>query len=247
MATYPATSNIQYNTTTDSWMTIDNGTITNHLTYNDAVIFFNQAQQGVTANGLSGQANQQISGLANQTQLRTQLSSLAQYNFQQNSIVGSIGAAGLSGRYVTSAPQKLFITPTSSELTPLKSTGWRLGELTAHRAWIISPEGWLQSLTAGTIWAPGEPMDGKVSSKAEHCGIYCYKKARDMLKNHHASSYCQSIVYGIVHIWGDIIEHELGYRAEYAKIIALTQGKAFGNAKLDLETLRHTYSVPATA
>lgn len=99
---------------------------------------------------------------------------------------------------------------------PLKFAGFKLGELTGVRGWQIGSDGFLRSMTANVVWAPGEPMDGKTNSKSEHCGVYAYKKARDFLKAHGDLH-----IYGKVALWGDVIEHELGYRAEFAKITSL--------------------------
>lgn len=78
-------------------------------------------------------------------------------------------------------------------------------------------------MSADVIWGPGEPMDGKTKSTEEHCGVYAYKKLRDFLSQHTDGL----DVYGQVALWGDVIEHELGYRAEWAKIISIenTLGK----------------------
>ena len=39
-------------------------------------------------------------------------------------------------------------------------------------------------------------------------------------------------------MWGDIVEHETGYRAEYAKLVSLDE--VYGNG-CDLEKLRAKY------
>lgn len=72
-------------------------------------------------------------------------------------------------------------------------------------------------MSANAVWAPGEPMEGKTKSTSEHNGVYAYKTAKDFLTNHAEALH----VYGRVALWGDIIEHELGYRAQFAKIISL--------------------------
>lgn len=72
-------------------------------------------------------------------------------------------------------------------------------------------------MSADVVWGPGEPMEGKTKSRSEHNGVYAYKLLRDFLKQHSGDL----DVYGKVALWGDVIEHELGYRAEFAKIISL--------------------------
>lgn len=76
-------------------------------------------------------------------------------------------------------------------------------------------------------------MDGNTNSRAEHNGIYAFKTAKDFL------THCENAgleIYGKVALWGDIIEHELGYRAEFAKVISLEHflGKSNGHYIKDL-------------
>lgn len=104
-----------------------------------------------------------------------------------------------------------------SVAAPLKTTGIRLGEIIAHRGWVVGPAGFLHSMSAGVVWAPGEPMEGKTKSTQEHCGVYAFKTAKDFL-----TQVGDALdIYGRVALWGDIIEHEIGYRAQFAKIIGL--------------------------
>ena len=150
----------------------------------------------------------------------SQYNQLAQYQanlYAQQPTSRPYASGGNTLSHYQSAFTQAYLAAAAEPVTPLKTEGFRLGELTAWRGWIVTAEGWLKSMTADVLWAPGEPMDGKTSSTAEHNGVYCYKKLRDFLKNHASTS----MIYGRVHVWGDIIEHELGYRAEYAKIVSL--------------------------
>ena len=40
------------------------------------------------------------------------------------------------------------------------------------------------------------------------------------------------VIFGTIKMWGEIVEHELGYRAEFAKIISLDQGNPKSLTKL---------------
>lgn len=122
---------------------------------------------------------------------------------------------------------------------PVKYEGWLVGELTGWRGWKVTPELLLKSMTADVVWAPDEPMDGNTKATEEHNGIYAYKKARDFLSKHNEGL----DIYGKVLMWGDVIEHELGYRAEYAKIVSLEGLTVKGREHL--EALRERYKVAA--
>lgn len=52
-----------------------------------------------------------------------------------------------------------------------------------------------------------------------NCGIYAVKRGEDAL--HAFPTPHHMYVLGRVMLWGEIVEHEDGYRAEYAQIIAL--------------------------
>lgn len=85
---------------------------------------------------------------------------------------------------------------------------------------------YLRSLTAETIWLPGEPMEA--SEVTDHGvaanGVHVFKDKvaalREMtayLNQRHDCSYAL----GSVLLWGDVVEHERGYRAERAKILSI--------------------------
>jgi len=57
------------------------------------------------------------------------------------------------------------------------------------------------------------------------CGIYCYKDAKSWIRG----DYYNLPIWGIVELSGTIIEHENGYRAQHAKIVALYYNQDFMN------------------
>lgn len=112
----------------------------------------------------------------------------------------------------------------------------QFGHVTAWRAWQVwrSLEGMsLQSVTgrrAEGEWRPGEPMEARCGywnmqprgclcatcpDIAGGCGIYAY---RDIP---HDATF-SNVVVGNVALWGVVIEHEQGYRAQYAYPVDLT-------------------------
>jgi hypothetical protein len=54
-------------------------------------------------------------------------------------------------------------------------------------------------------------MTGKVEIDGE-VGIHAFKLKRDALK--HSQQDATSTVFGEVALWGEIVEHELGYRSD---------------------------------
>ncbi len=94
-----------------------------------------------------------------------------------------------------------------------------VGEIVAWRAWrIIQTSAGLRlmSVTQKSMWEPGEPMVGKPSANSLE-GIYA-SKTRAMIEN---SPYATYSIIGEVALWGEVVEHENGYRAQYAKPLTL--------------------------
>jgi hypothetical protein len=71
----------------------------------------------------------------------------------------------------------------------------------------------LASYSAQRIWLPGEPMEGQPDDHGG-AGVWAFKEAyRAAVK----SQECFSAL-GTVWLWGNVIEHAEGYRAEFAEI-----------------------------
>lgn len=100
--------------------------------------------------------------------------------------------------------------------TPLKieHAGIHLGEIIAWRCWRLE-RGLLRSMAVDHVWAPDEPMEGDISASL---GVHAWKKLSDAMGYYGGS---RDIVIGTVALWGEVVEHEKGYRAEYAKINSL--------------------------
>jgi len=111
----------------------------------------------------------------------------------------------------------------------------------AWRAWVLTPEGLLGSVpsmpnrTSFAIWRPGEvlvarcihlernrkpptrwydvvhPAGEPIPAKNCSCGLYGMKDSTNPV----------APVVGQVQLWGHIIEHEAGYRAQFGKVHAL--------------------------
>lgn len=99
------------------------------------------------------------------------------------------------------------------------------GEITALRIWSVREHNLLGAAHRKNIWMPGERMEGDISRN----GVFAFKDSpeslpylydyiRDMKKCRHTH-----IVLGTVKLWGEIMEHEFGYRAQYGKIASLDE------------------------
>jgi hypothetical protein len=128
----------------------------------------------------------------------------------------------------------------------IKHEGIRVGEIIAYRAWRAIRPGWLHRrddrlhsvLMSDYVWHPDEPASGDVR---EH-GIYSF---RNVIKSPVDYGYDAAmrgpILFGKIKIWGEIVEHEAGYRSQFAKIGSLD----YGDPEL-LEKFRKIYNVNQT-
>jgi hypothetical protein len=89
----------------------------------------------------------------------------------------------------------------------------------AYRAWLLGPRG-LMSLN-GEFWQPNQKLQAVCRRSVNHhtpphgdcsCGIYA-AKSFDQLRG---IGYAELGVRGEVYLWGTVVEHKLGWRAQFA-------------------------------
>lgn len=113
----------------------------------------------------------------------------------------------------------------------------KAGEIVAWRCWKVRPGNRLASMAMETIWEPGIPMQGKPSNGD---GVHAWKtRAQAEAYGRGGPAY----VIGRVELWGEVIEHDEGYRAEYGAIHSLVGG--VGSAQLWALELAYGLSQPA--
>lgn len=96
----------------------------------------------------------------------------------------------------------------------------------AYRSWRLREDGMLAGYWDGSVWGKGAEQascplcgaeDHKVPKKTCSCGYYAFRKPTlYSIRDPHGV-----IILGSVLLWGKIVEHTEGYRAEFAKIEAL--------------------------
>jgi len=125
----------------------------------------------------------------------------------------------------------------------LKHEGIRAGEIIAYRAWrVVDPGGFssgddrLHSVfMQDYVWHPDEPASGDVRTH----GIYSFRQViRSMIEYGYAPEVDEPLLFGKVKIWGEVVEHDAGYRSQFGKIVSLD----YGDAEL-LEKFRKIYRV----
>jgi|SRR6516164_6359958 hypothetical protein len=136
-----------------------------------------------------------------------------------------------------------FLSTNGSELAKrLKHEGIRTGEIIAYRAWRVivpslywSGDDFLHSVQMRDyIWLPDKPASGDVKTH----GVYSFRHTiRSM--GEYGYNARGVLLFGKVKIWGEIVEHEAGYRSQFGKIISLDHG-----APKLLEKFRRIYHLP---
>lgn len=143
--------------------------------------------------------------------------------------------------------------------------GVRAGELIGHRIWLVV-EGQLHSLAHRFFWQPETVVEGKLDEVANRYsawsivnpiwgGVYSFATYEQLveneLKNIEATRFprilnmdfspisIDAVAIGTIKCWGEVIEHERGYRAQYAKLQSIDQ--VIGCA--DIDQLRQRYHV----
>jgi hypothetical protein len=84
------------------------------------------------------------------------------------------------------------------------------------------------------VWHPDKPARGDIR---EHC-IYSFRHVLRSKQDYDYPSAHGDLLFGKVKIWGEIVEHEEGYRSEFAKIVSLD----YGDPEL-LDKFRKIYGV----
>src|SRR3990167_8162721 len=128
---------------------------------------------------------------------------------------------------------------------PIENAGIRAGEIIGWRAWRILGGRYLKSMSLKTIWPADEPMTGNVEIGE---GIYAFNTCANAMSEFGSSFYGGGPrVIGGVLLWGQVIEYEHGYRAQFAKVASLDyiygdRMKLFRRDRT-LENLREIYGV----
>lgn len=112
-------------------------------------------------------------------------------------------------------------TPESDH--PVIDCGIRAGEVTGKRCWWQIHQRLFSIYMTECEWLANIPMTGDVD---KGFGVHAFKYISDcndyiaqaLFNNGHVGT---GLVPGTVSMWGEIVEHERGYRAQYAKITSL--------------------------
>lgn len=123
------------------------------------------------------------------------------------------GGGGVGGSGIVWINTADFDEPTDHKNLPHET---EFGEITAWRGWNIN-DGRLRSIYFDSMWPPGDIFKADGDPLTSSAGIYAHKTL-DQLRDQEDVA-----VYGKVELWGEIVEHVNGYRAQFADIVELTE------------------------
>jgi len=128
------------------------------------------------------------------------------------------------------------------------------GYVTGWRVWCLKQPYFLSSVGAEFVWMPGRKsvavccrdlggVDHRVPKKECECGIYAAKDIEFLVRNYQYTSHIFAV--GRVALWGKVIEHSRGYRAEYAYPLDVTIVQEFSRSLEDryMKSLHEMYQV----
>ena len=121
------------------------------------------------------------------------------------------------------------VHPENERAKSLGHLGIRVGEIIAYRAWRVAQQGWLQPhrdrlcsvYMSEYVWEPDKPASGDVRTH----GVYSFRTVVRSSEEYgwYGNPY-SFLLFGKVKIWGEVVEHERGYRSEFARIVSLDYG-----------------------
>lgn len=182
-------------------------------------------------------------------------------NLQARLGQGSMGGfATMKGQVFTSWTFDTAGEPTPlpplevSELPPLEVSESR-EVIVGYRLWEIRPAGrqaFLESVTTRTVWPVGEPCEAHMLTQhiiiGWPSGIHAFKTAHtrsEYEENYGIKDTTAPIAFGKVALWGRVVEHAHGYRAQYAYPLSLVVLASTPNAENLARALANTYGCEA--
>lgn len=142
------------------------------------------------------------------------------------------------------------------EPAPIPHEGIRAGEITGHRCWLLRGDRLHSVYMDQCVWLPDVPMEGDV--RRAH-GVHAFKERTDVYEYVYlarvncmmgwSGSTSDIYVFGTVSLWGEVVEHERGWRAERARVLGLREMTCLeypANMDRDaaLRDLRSAYGLP---
>jgi hypothetical protein len=125
--------------------------------------------------------------------------------------------------------EPLFITGNQTRDAALGEPRIRAGEIIGWRFWRLS-NGFLESVFVSYTWRPGvfersssRPQRDHDSRRYENAGYHAFRDIEHAEREEAMYMRGWPCVLGSVAMWGEVIEHQHGWRSEYAAIRSIVK------------------------
>lgn len=176
----------------------------------------------------------------------------------------------MQSRFLSHSQIARMLDDLEYERPALKREGVIAGEIVGYRCWKVQ-KGLLRSVYQKDTWLPGEVLEGRELGDWDSRGIHAWKDKGSKEYHEYIRSYLNqeddrrslylypvgdmpeqilrpAMVTGTVFLWGDVVEHERGWRAEFARVRSLDwlypDETMMGREQEALAELRQRYSGP---
>jgi hypothetical protein len=110
----------------------------------------------------------------------------------------------------------------------IEDAGIRAGELIGFRAWTLDCDGFLHSMfKEDYVWRPSAIHRSGVKRAAYGEGLHAFKTLQEAKDHYLCYWHSYTVVFGEVALWGEVIEHERGYRAQFAAVRSIISTHCF--------------------
>ena len=120
----------------------------------------------------------------------------------------------------TTEPIPSSLPATKPETQPSESPRIRAGEITGWRSWRLC-NGLLQSVIVSYTWHPGvfnRSSSKRVGYYNYNPGYHSFRHKEQAERDASMHAHRSPVVTGSVAMWGEVIEHQHGWRSEYAAV-----------------------------
>lgn len=180
----------------------------------------------------------------------------------------SSGQAARSGIKPVNVRQLITGLDVAKPKPPIKRDGVVAGEIVGYRCWRIKG-GLLKSVYQDDVWIPGNVVQGRGLEDWDSRGVHAWKHSTSKEYHEYIRAYLNlagdpfaftlygpkrdlrlAMATGTIFMWGDVVEHERGYRSEYARIRSLDwlypDESMMGREQQALDELRAKYAVTSS-
>lgn len=118
---------------------------------------------------------------------------------------------------------------TISDTRPIPDGGIKAGEIVGYRCWRLHNGKLYSMYQSAFCWEPGKTIEGDVTTGD---GVHAFKNPLAVGHYGYSDRSEATVVSGTVWLWGEVVEHQEGYRASKAAIRSIDSSPLYDASKL---------------